>query len=152
MYTLLVTSHFDAAHRLNGYKGNCQRIHGHRWGVLVNIEGEKLNSWGALIDFKEIKKYVNNFIEKRYDHKLILKQEGEKNLEMKLALPDEWICWTLKNPTAEFIAEEIYMGLFPWFKYRNIELKNIVVFETPDNGVKYEPSPKRRFFRLGKKL
>jgi len=152
MFTLSVASHFDAAHRLNGYKGNCQRIHGHRWAVTVQVEGKELNSWGALIDFKEIKEYVKKFVKERYDHKLVLKQEGKKNAELKKVLPDEWICWTLKNPTAEYLAEEIYNGLFPWFKYRKIKLSKIVVFETPDNGVSYQSTAKKRFFRLGREL
>ena len=37
MYTISVTTNFSAAHKLNGYQGNCERIHGHNWTVKAEL-------------------------------------------------------------------------------------------------------------------
>jgi len=143
MYTLSITNHFDAAHRLSGYKGNCKKIHGHRWVVTVIFKGPDLNNWGALIDFKEVKDYLKKYIDDRYDHKLMLKTQDKLNGKIKKILPMDWITWTEQNPTAENITRDIFQDLSPWFKSKKIKLEKVVVFETPKNGVSYRSSQKK---------
>jgi 6-pyruvoyltetrahydropterin/6-carboxytetrahydropterin synthase len=36
MYEIVVEKHFDAAHYLREYKGKCENMHGHRYGVHVS--------------------------------------------------------------------------------------------------------------------
>ena len=43
MHRLRIESHFDAAHKLVGYKGKCSNVHGHRWKVEVFVTGKKLD-------------------------------------------------------------------------------------------------------------
>jgi 6-pyruvoyltetrahydropterin/6-carboxytetrahydropterin synthase len=58
-----VKTEIDSSHCLElPYKSKCQNKHGHRWHIVVEMEGEP-NEYGMIIDFSEIK---NNF--KRYDH------------------------------------------------------------------------------------
>ena len=40
MYELTVKSHFDAAHALRGYPGECRNLHGHTWDVEVTVGGD----------------------------------------------------------------------------------------------------------------
>ena len=39
IYTLTVKGHFDAAHSLAGYPGECRNLHGHTWDVEVSVSG-----------------------------------------------------------------------------------------------------------------
>ena len=49
MYELTVRDHFDAAHTLRGYDGECSRLHGHTWDVEVTVAGEDLDRHSGLL-------------------------------------------------------------------------------------------------------
>jgi len=105
--TLKIRHHFDAAHRLEGYKGKCATTHGHRWHVSVFARGiVKPN--GMLVDFTKIKEEIN-----KLDH-----QDLNKILEF--------------NPTAEHIA--IYLLAKFEVAYPEINFK-VRLYETPDASV-----------------
>ncbi len=55
MFTLCVKDSFAAAHRLVGYKGKCEELHGHNFAVEIYLSGESLGNDGMLVDFKTIK-------------------------------------------------------------------------------------------------
>ena len=58
MYELEVFDTFDAAHRVVGYPGKCDRLHGHTWKVAVHVAGTELDSIGMLVDFKKLKEIL----------------------------------------------------------------------------------------------
>ncbi len=93
---LVRTFSFEAAHRLPeaapGHK--CGRLHGHSFQVELTCEGEIDSKMGWLIDFAEIKKAVEPFIEE-LDHHYLNEIEG------------------LENPTAENIARWIWSRVKP---------------------------------------
>jgi len=95
MFSLSVSSHFDAAHYLRGYLGPCANLHGHSWKYTVTIEGPVLDSQGMLFDFKEIKNVMKEMVESKYDHKCLNDTIDFRNV----------------NPTAENLAETIYETL-----------------------------------------
>ena len=66
--TLYTESYFNAAHKLENYKGKCSRLHGHAYKVSVWVKGdeEKMKSNGILLDFTHIKK-----ITEELDHTLL---------------------------------------------------------------------------------
>lgn len=88
MYVLSAESHFDAAHRLSNYEGACQRLHGHRWVVTIEVEGNTLNDWGAVVDFGDIKKVLDEEFD-LLDHRTILDTNDPEN--KKLNLPEDWV-------------------------------------------------------------
>lgn len=55
MYELTVKGHFDAAHSLPSYPGECAKMHGHTWDVEVTVAGEDLDDIDILYDFKRLK-------------------------------------------------------------------------------------------------
>ncbi|HEY3318227.1 MAG TPA: 6-carboxytetrahydropterin synthase QueD [Coriobacteriia bacterium] len=55
MYELTVKTHFDAAHALRGYEGECRELHGHTWDVEVTVSGDQLDDVGILYDFKTLR-------------------------------------------------------------------------------------------------
>ena len=68
MYELTIISDFAAAHNLRGYEGECENLHGHNWKVEVTVASKKLNKIGLAVDFKILKRTLENIIE-RLDHK-----------------------------------------------------------------------------------
>ena len=90
MWRLKVIDSFSAAHFLRNYKGKCENLHGHNWKVELEVEGERLDETGLLIDFKELKKILKNVLE-LLDHRLI-----------NDIPPFDW-----QNPSSENIAKFI---------------------------------------------
>jgi 6-pyruvoyltetrahydropterin/6-carboxytetrahydropterin synthase len=67
MFEVSVTQTFAAAHALRGYKGKCERLHGHNYKVEVTVLGETLDSIGLLADFVDVKHAMQKVFE-RLDH------------------------------------------------------------------------------------
>ena len=67
MFELSIKSHFAASHSLRGYEGKCRNLHGHTWKTEVIIESNGLNDIGMVIDFKVLKKKLEDFLEE-LDH------------------------------------------------------------------------------------
>lgn len=111
MYEVRVTAKFNSAHNLRNYKGKCENLHGHTWKVEVYLKGAQLNDNGFLCDFTEIKKELNNCLE-RYDHKYI----------------NEVTPFDKINPTAENLAVTIYQEL----KSKLNGLFQVTVWESED--------------------
>jgi 6-pyruvoyltetrahydropterin/6-carboxytetrahydropterin synthase len=87
---------FDAAHFILDDKGSpCEEPHGHTYKLRVVVEGP-VKKDGMVIDFRDIKRIVNELVMPRLDHKDLNK--------------------VLKNPTAENIAQWIFGTLKPAVK------------------------------------
>jgi len=107
MFKLKVDSKFSAAHKLVGYNGKCEKLHGHTWKVEIFVIGKKLNDIGILIDFKLLKKALSKITEK-FDHSYLndFKEIG--------------------NPSSENISKYIFHNLkLPG----NISLERVRVWE-----------------------
>jgi 6-pyruvoyltetrahydropterin/6-carboxytetrahydropterin synthase len=59
---------FSASHQLRGYKGRCERLHGHNWRIRVHLEAETLDELGMVIDFHELDRVMEEVIEP-FDHR-----------------------------------------------------------------------------------
>jgi 6-pyruvoyltetrahydropterin/6-carboxytetrahydropterin synthase len=62
MFELSVTGHMAAAHFLRGYDGPCKDLHGHTWKVEVTVQADKLNDIGLVVDFRDIKDKLKEFL------------------------------------------------------------------------------------------
>ena len=116
MYRLRIESHFDAAHKLNGYEGKCAGLHGHTWKVEVFVVGEKLDDVGILLDFDILKEKLGKTIE-RLDHKFLndLKEIGNPTCENL----SKYIFETLKDLPKHMKLEKVRMweGGKSWCEY-----------------------------------
>ncbi|SFT37495.1 6-pyruvoyltetrahydropterin/6-carboxytetrahydropterin synthase [Selenomonas sp. GACV-9] len=122
MYTLKVEGAFEAAHMVNGYPGKCARLHGHNWVVEAVVKGRELDELGMLVDFKIIKKALNEALE-RFDHRYLNELEPFNDGV---------------NPTAENLARIIFEELAGHECFtRDSELAAITVFESPKSSVTY---------------
>jgi len=117
MYSLKVEAGFSSAHNLRAYKGKCEDLHGHNWKVEAVIRGEKLDSIGMVMDFKDFKMHLNALLEE-LDHKYLNDLEPFKKI----------------NPTSENLARYIYERL-----KKNIpDLSVITVWENNTSAATYE--------------
>ena len=97
LYRLTVTADFSAAHQLRHYQGKCERMHGHNFGVEAVVEGQALTpDTELLMDFKELKRLLNQVLEK-LDHRLL----------------NEVDCFAERNPSSENLARHVYTELAP---------------------------------------
>lgn len=119
MFELMVETTFNAAHQLRGYKGNCEKLHGHNWKVQVHISAERLNNIDIAIDFHDLKKFLNEVIEP-LDHSFL----------------NEIFPFTEKNPSSENIAKWIYDSLNKKLP-DNIQLSAVTVWESDTASATY---------------
>jgi 6-pyruvoyltetrahydropterin/6-carboxytetrahydropterin synthase len=112
MYHLKVFDYFSSAHFLKGYQGKCESLHGHNWKVEAEVEGEKLDNLGMLIDFKILKEHLAEVL-KEMDHTLLNNIEEFKNT----------------NPSAELIAKYIYKNLGRLLP-KGVNVSTVSVWET----------------------
>ena len=120
VFEIYVQTHFSAAHALNGYPGDCARVHGHNWIIDVFVRCEKLDDIGIGIDFRDIKKSV----------KSVLKGLDHFNLNDLPAFQDI-------NPTSENIARFLYRELSLQLNSDTVTVSKVKVSETPGAGAFY---------------
>jgi len=113
MYTLTVKDHFDAAHALIGYPGECRNLHGHTWDIEVSVKGTQLDEVGIVYDFKSLKSDLKQILDD-YDHKYLNEVPPFNEL----------------NATAENLARIIYEQL-ELLLPSHIELAEVSVWESP---------------------
>jgi len=123
MYRLSVQEWFSSAHQLKGYRGKCEAVHGHNWKVEVEVEGERLNDIGLLIDFSELKRIVREIIGPM-DHVLLN--------EVDAFMP--------QNPSSENIARYIYKELATRLP-AGVRPRSVTVWESEKARATYDEGP-----------
>ena len=119
MYELVVKRRFSAAHKVEGYPGNCSRLHGHNWTVVLRVVADSLDEIGMAFDFRELKKILDGIIA-QLDHTY---------------LNDNPILEGI-NPTAENLARKIFelvAGQLP----EGVKVASVEVWESDNSGAKY---------------
>jgi 6-pyruvoyltetrahydropterin/6-carboxytetrahydropterin synthase len=112
-YELTVKGHFDAAHHLYGYPGECKELHGHTWDVEVTVGAQELDEIGIVYDFKSLKADLAVVLE-TYDHVLINQVEPFDRI----------------SPTAENLARVIFERLSETVDER-VRVIEVAVWESP---------------------
>ena len=97
---------FCYGHRLLNYDGKCKYLHGHNGLAIITLESESLDDRGMVIDFSEIKRVVNQWIDDNLDHRMIL-QRADPMVPI-LREMNEPVYLIDTNPTAENIARLIH--------------------------------------------
>lgn len=119
MYELRVSAHFDAAHALHGYPGECSELHGHTWEVEVTVAGTVLDDVGIVYDFKRLKADVAGVLE-AYDHGYLNEVPPFDEL----------------NPTAENLARKIHDALEARVG-EGVQVREVAVWESPIARIAY---------------
>jgi len=122
MFELKVKNNFSAAHKLAMVGEKCENLHGHNWNIEARVSGNELNSAGVLVDFGDIKKFVNKIMEE-LDHKYL----------------NEIEIFNEKQPTSEriaiYIAEklQIYLGSLD----EDVKVSSVTAWESEDASATY---------------
>ena len=120
MFELMVETHFSAAHQLRGYKGECEKLHGHNWKVQVYVIAERLNEIDIAIDFHDLKRITDEFIV-LLDHSFL----------------NDIFPFTEKNPSSENIAKWTYDSIRKKLNDDNIHLSAVTVWESETTSATY---------------
>lgn len=108
-----LVTHFDAAHSLPGYKGECANVHGHTYQVEIVVEGQ-IGEDGFVMDFYQIKKILARTL-KELDH--------------------HYLNDLLANPTAELIATWISQRISQELDKSPIRLVSVKLWEGENKWV-----------------
>jgi 6-pyruvoyltetrahydropterin/6-carboxytetrahydropterin synthase len=102
-----VTRQFDFCygHRLLNYDGKCKYLHGHNGRAIITIESDKLDDRGMVMDFTDIKRVVNGWIDQNLDHRMLLQRDDPYVKILQQFGEPLYLLDT--NPTAENIAKLI---------------------------------------------
>ena len=121
MFTLCVKDSFAAAHRLIGYKGKCEELHGHNFTVEAFFAGNDLGDNGMLIEFQIIKGHLKGVIE-NLDHKYI----------------NDIPFFAERTSSAEHIAMYVYYEIEKRLAGQQVSVKEIRVWESEKAWASYE--------------
>lgn len=103
---------FEAAHQLNGdIYGKCQNLHGHRYELIVEVEGT-IDESGWVCDFAEIERTVKKNVLDRFDH---------RNMNDFFT-----------TPTVENIAARVFETIDGELKSRPYSISKVVLYETAE--------------------
>ena len=122
MYEVTIKKSFSAAHVLKEIGGKCEDLHGHNFLVEVSVAGEALNGEDLLIDFRDLKKWINEILD-HLDHKYLNEVEAFKDI----------------NPSSERVAKFIYDRLTKKIQTVTLDLmvSRVTVWESDNARVTY---------------
>lgn len=132
MFKVIRDMHFSYGHRLLNYDGKCAHIHGHTARVQIEIKSEKLNSQKMVVDFFDINKTIEAWINENLDHRLILSKEDP--LVSVLKEFGEPVVVIEENPTAESFAKLIFNEA----KKMKLNVSKVVFWENAENAAIFE--------------
>jgi len=115
MFEVTIVREFSAAHRVEEYPGNCERLHGHNWKVEVTVRREALDPLGMVVDFRKLKEQTDRVLES-LDHTCLNDVPPFRG----------------KSPTAENIAKYIFEELS-----KRGPVSRVDVFETESSSAAY---------------
>jgi 6-pyruvoyltetrahydropterin/6-carboxytetrahydropterin synthase len=122
MMLIQVRHNMEVAHRLSKTPGKCQQIHGHSMWIELTLIGDHVDDRGMIcnaanesFEYGDVKKVFRDWIDRTYDHKLLLNKEdpyaqpldlvGIGGVEHAVRLPGLVTCED--DPTIENLARWI---------------------------------------------
>ena len=128
---------FCYGHRLLDYEGKCRHLHGHNGLAVIALEGGSLDGRGMLVDFGDIKRTVQRWIDENLDHNMLLRHDDP--VLPFLRAQGERVFVMEVNPTAENIARLI----FERTAAAGLPVIEVLLWETPNCNAAYSGPPAR---------
>jgi 6-pyruvoyltetrahydropterin/6-carboxytetrahydropterin synthase len=132
MYSVSKRIEFCYGHRLMDYGGVCRHPHGHNATAEIEVRTDALDERNMVADFGDIKRIVKEWIDREFDHKMILRHDDP--LVKPLQQLGEPVFISEANPTVEHIAKLI----FDFVKSRGFDVVSVRVWETPSSCAAYQ--------------
>lgn len=140
MLSLTKIFRFEAAHAILGYPGPCAHVHGHSYVLQVTVTGTTpddsyLPGLGMILDFKDLKKWVQNRVIDALDHAFMV-SEAYAALHPEMVAGEATLIFPFE-PTAENLLLYIrntLLGQLP----PGVLLKSLRLNETADSFAQWE--------------
>jgi len=137
---------WDMGHRVLNHRSICKGLHGHRYKAEICISGKLVeqsntSEEGMVIDFADIKKISNEFIQDKLDHAFMVWDKDRELLDFFKGSTGHKPVIVSFTPTAENVAIYIYNNLKDKFLdvYKTgLKLQSVKLWETPTSYAFYE--------------
>jgi 6-pyruvoyltetrahydropterin/6-carboxytetrahydropterin synthase len=135
----------DVGHRVPDHDSKCRNVHGHRYRIVLAVEGEPVDERGnpedgMVIDFARLGDALREIIHEPCDHGFIVAMYDCELVEALAQLRTKTVV-VLFPPTAERLAqwwgEDLKVLLWTW----GIVLHSLTVWETPTSCATWTPPP-----------
>jgi 6-pyruvoyltetrahydropterin/6-carboxytetrahydropterin synthase len=131
MYRVTRELHFCYGHRLLNYEGKCRYLHGHNGRVVITLEAAALDQLGMVMDFTQIKRVLQTWIDNVLDHQMLLHRDDPAVPHLKAMGEPHFIMDA--NPTAENIAKLI----FDYARQQGFPVVEVSLWETESSFATY---------------
>ena len=122
--------HWDMGHRLPEHFGKCKNIHGHTYRMIVELEGNVLDS-GMVMDYYDLKKIVLPIIEE-LDHAFIVYKEDKEIIQFLDKLNSKKVIVGFQS-TVENICRYMLGKIKAANLPSNIDTLRVKIYETLDD-------------------
>ncbi len=133
MYQVTREFRFCYGHRLLDYAGKCRYLHGHNGRAVITLAADQLDRLGMVMDFSEMKRILQAWIDETLDHKMLLHRD-DPAVPMLRQLGEPFYVMN-GNPTAENIARLIH----DFTKERGFPVIEVTLWETDNCYASYRP-------------
>jgi len=137
---------WDMGHRVLNHRSVCKGLHGHRYKAEICVEGDLVekkdaSEEGMVIDFADIKKTAQKFIQEELDHAFMVWDKDGELLEFFKNSDGHKPVIVPFTPTAENVAAYIFKELKDKFTdvfQTGLRLQSVKLWETPSSYALYE--------------
>ena len=137
---------WDMGHRVLNHRSVCKGLHGHRYKAEICVEGDLVekkdaSEEGMVIDFADIKKTAQKFIQEELDHAFMVWEKDIELLEFFKNSKGHKQVIVPFTPTAENVAAYIFNELKDKFTdvfKTGLHLQSVKLWETPSSYALYE--------------
>jgi len=136
---------WDMGHRVMNHRSVCKGLHGHRYKAEICLEGDIVSESGVseegmVVDFADIKKIANSFIQEKLDHAFMVWEKDTELLDFFQKSEGHKPVIVSFTSTAENVASYIFNELDGQFNDAfgtGLRLHSVKLWETPTSCAIY---------------
>ena len=133
MFSVTQEMHFCYGHRLLGHPGKCGRLHGHNGILRITLQAQSLDGQGMVADFDQISTSMRDFLDARFDHRLLLHKDDPAAAALSAA-GEPFVALEV-SPTAENLARLA----FEHARAQGFPVSAVELVEQPGSIARYAP-------------